>query len=125
MVDINSLNLVNDNIVNENLADTVNFDDIDKFTTNSFQLVEDKTIHIRLIRRNRRQSTTIVDGMEKKYHKKLLSSIKKKCCCGGNIKNDKTYGKVVMVQGDQTKSIRDYIISKKIRKDCDIKLHGC
>lgn len=86
-------------------------------------------IHIRIQQRNGRKTLTTVQGLPKKFdQKKILKVIKKQFACNGTIvSTDDEMGDVIQLQGDQRKSVHDFLVNKTEGLELDpktIKVHG-
>ncbi|KAJ2804321.1 Eukaryotic translation initiation factor eIF-1, partial [Coemansia guatemalensis] len=56
--------------------------------------------------------------------KYMLKYFKKTFGCLGTVVNDKKYGKVIQLSGDQRDKLQDFLIEEKIARAKDIKVHG-
>eukprot|EP00210_Caulerpa_lentillifera_P008409 g8021.t1 len=84
-----------------------------------------KAVHIRVQQRNGRKSLTTVQGLDEKYDKrKILKGFKKEFCCNGTVVVDEQLGQILQLQGDQRKSVSQFLIDKNLAKKQDIKVHG-
>ncbi|KAJ2794760.1 Eukaryotic translation initiation factor eIF-1 [Coemansia guatemalensis] len=82
-------------------------------------------IHIRIQQRNARKSTTTLQGLPNEFDLKyMLKYFKKTFGCLGTVVNDKKYGKVIQLSGDQRDKLQDFLIEEKIARAKDIKVHG-
>uniref|UniRef100_UPI00358E04FD eukaryotic translation initiation factor 1-like n=1 Tax=Myxine glutinosa TaxID=7769 RepID=UPI00358E04FD len=85
----------------------------------------DEYIHIRIQQRNGRKTLTTVQGIAEDYDKKkLVRAFKKKFACNGTVIDHPEYGEVIQLQGDQRKSICQFLLEIGIAKDDQIKVHG-
>tara|TARA_B100000427_G_C15014682_1_gene379848 strand:+ start:120 stop:413 length:294 start_codon:yes stop_codon:yes gene_type:complete len=82
-------------------------------------------VHIRIQQRNSRQKITTVEGLPDKYDlKRILKVCKREFACNGSIVNDRTYGKVIQLQGDQRENMSKFISVIQLVPDSHIKVHG-
>ncbi|PIA14745.1 eIF1-like protein [Coemansia reversa NRRL 1564] len=82
-------------------------------------------IHIRIQQRNARKSTTTLQGLPNEFDLKyMLKYFKKTFGCIGTVVNDKKYGKVIQLSGDQRDKLQEFFISEKIARAKEIKVHG-
>eukprot|EP00210_Caulerpa_lentillifera_P003715 g3548.t1 len=82
-------------------------------------------VHIRVQQRNGRKSLTTVQGLDEKYDKrKILKGFKKEFCCNGTVVVDEQLGQILQLQGDQRKSVSQFLVDKNLAKKQDIKVHG-
>jgi len=96
-------------------------------------------VHVRVQQRNGRKSLTTVQGLDKvigkgdyvvdnkqvkKFLAKVLKAIKKEFCCNGTVVEDPELGKLLQLQGDQRKSVTNYLVQERLVKKNQIKLHG-
>ncbi|KAK8007497.1 glycosyltransferase family 32 protein [Apiospora arundinis] len=77
-------------------------------------------VHIRIQQRNGRKTLTTFD------RKKILSVIRKKFACNGTVVADENMGEVIQLQGDQRKSMQEFLVGKQgLELDPKIiKIHG-
>lgn len=81
-------------------------------------------VHIRVQARNGRKSISSVSGLASDLDlKKICKYFKKNFKCNGAVTNDKTYGKVILLQGDHREDIRHFLIDNEIVVS-DIIIHG-
>uniref|UniRef100_G1L4E0 SUI1 domain-containing protein n=1 Tax=Ailuropoda melanoleuca TaxID=9646 RepID=G1L4E0_AILME len=72
-------------------------------------------IHVRVQQRNGRKTLTTAQGIADDYNKKKLVKVfKKKFAC-----------KVIQLQGDQRKTICQFLVETGLAKDYQLKVHGC
>lgn len=85
-----------------------------------------KHIDIRLVQRNGKKCTTTVEGLpDSDQLKELLSEYKKKYGCSGAIKeDDQSKQKVIVFTGNQTDRFKDFLVSKGLCRDSEVKVHG-
>lgn len=82
-------------------------------------------VHIRIQKRNNRQNITTVEGIPEKYDlKRIVKVCKKEFACNGCIVNDKTYGDIIQLQGDQRENMKKFIIIVGLVPESHIKVHG-
>ncbi|KAK6822592.1 translation initiation factor SUI1 [Apiospora marii] len=84
-------------------------------------------VHIRIQQRNGRKTLTTVQGLPPKFdRKKILSVIRKKFACNGTVVADENMGEVIQLQGDQRKSMQEFLVGKQgLELDPKIiKIHG-
>lgn len=90
--------------------------------------ISSPVIHLRIFKRNARQSVTTIENLEslpEKYNlKTILKSLKKLLNCNGNIVEKESSGKVISLQGDHRQIIKTFLISNQIAKESDIVIHG-
>merc|ERR1712146_451796 len=82
-------------------------------------------VHIRVQQRSGRKSITTIQGLSADLDlKKILKAFKKTLSCNGSIIEHDQYGRVIQVQGDQRKSIKEFLIEEEVvKKDCVV-VHG-
>ena len=82
-------------------------------------------VHIRIQQRNSRQKITTVEGLPDKYDlKRILKVCKREFACNGNIVNDRTYGEVLQLQGDQRDNMSKFLSVVQLVPDSHVKIHG-
>ncbi|MES1923571.1 Eukaryotic translation initiation factor 1b, partial [Bonamia ostreae] len=82
-------------------------------------------IHIRLQRRNGRKSLTTVQGLAEDLDvNKILKYLRKTYSTNGTVVNDKEFGSIIQLQGDQRKNVANFFIRYSICKANEIKVHG-
>lgn len=83
-------------------------------------------IHLRVQQRTARKRTTTVQGLDTEMIdiKSFLKDVKKRFSCGGSIENNKEYGLVIKLTGDQREIVKNYIIRQQIADYDDIIIHG-
>ena len=82
-------------------------------------------VHIRIQQRNGRKSVTLVQGLPPKLNmKKVIQYFKRNFCCNGTIIETENGDKVLQVTGDQRKNVADFLITEKICRKEQVKLHG-
>jgi len=88
-------------------------------------IIESPMVHIRIQQRNGRKSITTIQGLEKDLDlKKILKSLKRNFRCNGAVNNNKQYGEVIQLQGDQRDSSKDFLVDHEIVKENRIQIHG-
>ena len=82
-------------------------------------------VHIRIQQRNGRKSITTIQGLEKDLDlKKILKSLKRNFRCNGAVNNNKQYGEVIQLQGDQRDSCKDFLVDHQIIQENRVQIHG-
>ncbi|KAJ1726788.1 Eukaryotic translation initiation factor eIF-1, partial [Coemansia biformis] len=82
-------------------------------------------VHIRIQQRTARKSTTTLQGLPEQFDLKyMLKYFKKTFGCLGAVINDKTYGQVIQLGGDQRIKLRDFLVSEGIAEKRHIVVHG-
>ena len=82
-------------------------------------------VHIRIQQRNSRQKITTVEGLPDKYDlKRILKVCKREFACNGSIVNDRTYGEVLQLQGDQRDNMSKFLSVVQLVPDSHVKIHG-
>tara|TARA_Y100001970_G_scaffold293825_1_gene443551 strand:- start:4452 stop:4745 length:294 start_codon:yes stop_codon:yes gene_type:complete len=82
-------------------------------------------VHIRIQQRNSRQKITTVEGLPDKYDlKRILKVCKREFACNGNIVNDRRYGEVLQLQGDQRDNMSKFLSVVQLVPDSHVKIHG-
>jgi len=86
-------------------------------------------IHIRIQQRNGRKTLTTIQGVPERFdQKEILRHIKKKFACNGTLVSVEGKGeKVIQLQGDQRKVMREFLSDKKRGLSLDkqtVKVHG-
>uniref|UniRef100_A0A5F9DSZ7 SUI1 domain-containing protein n=1 Tax=Oryctolagus cuniculus TaxID=9986 RepID=A0A5F9DSZ7_RABIT len=84
-------------------------------------------IHLRIQQRNGRRTLTTVQGITDDYDlkkKKTVKAFKKKSACNGTAIERPEYGEVIQLQGNQRKSIRQFLAETGLAKDDQLKVHG-
>merc|ERR1712216_14034 len=100
-------------------------DSLHELTTTEDNANNDGYIHIRVQQRNGRKCITSVQGLDEGFDKKkILKDLKKGLCCNGCVAKDDKAGCVLQLQGDQRKSVWQFLAEKGIAKKELIKLHG-
>lgn len=85
----------------------------------------DGYIHIRIQQRNGRKTLTTVQGLSADYDfKKIVKVCKKDFACNGTVVEHPEYGEVIQLQGDQRKSIEDFLVKVGLAKPGQLKVHG-
>jgi translation initiation factor 1 len=83
------------------------------------------TVHIRMHQRNGRKCITTLEGLPQDHDfKKILRHTKKLFSCNGSISSDDDGLKVLQLQGDKRKDLRDFLIAQDIVHKEGIKTHG-
>jgi len=82
-------------------------------------------VHVRIQQRNGRKCLTTIQGLRKDYnYNKILKDFKKEFCCNGTVVQDLELGQVIQLQGDQRKSVSQFLINAGLVKKDKIKIHG-
>ncbi|XP_022104194.1 eukaryotic translation initiation factor 1-like [Acanthaster planci] len=82
-------------------------------------------VHVRCQQRNGRKMITTVEGIPHIYSQtRLVKKMKKFFNCNGNVNNEKDFGEVIQLQGDQRKNVKDFLVKIGLAKDSQVKLHG-
>tara|TARA_Y200000002_G_C22261336_1_gene488048 strand:+ start:231 stop:569 length:339 start_codon:yes stop_codon:yes gene_type:complete len=111
-MDITNFN--KDNLGNNNFD---NFDNNDFITHNK--------VHLRMQQRNGKKCITIIQGLESDLDlKKILKYFKKTFQCNGSITDDKEYGEIIQLSGNQKENVRKFLIDEEIISDDQIVIHG-
>merc|ERR1712065_78290 len=86
---------------------------------------DNQLVHIFLKKRTNRKSWTTVQGLPSNVPmKKLLKSFRKNFHCNGCVVDDEKFGQVIQLQGDHRADIQKFLVSKKIVKAENIRIHG-
>ncbi|KAK8123449.1 translation initiation factor SUI1 [Apiospora kogelbergensis] len=84
-------------------------------------------VHIRIQREQPASPFTTSTRPSPKFdRKKILSVIRKKFACNGTVVADENMGEVIQLQGDQRKSMQEFLVGKQgLELDPKIiKIHG-
>ncbi len=92
-------------------------------------------IHIKIKKRTGRTYLTYVENLDKlerpegmdldEFLKKLTKIFKKKFMCGAFVEEDeKTSGKIIVMNGDHREKLKELLLSENIAKENQIKVHG-
>jgi translation initiation factor 1 len=82
-------------------------------------------VHIRIQQRNGKKCLTLVQGLPPKLSlKKVIKFFKKQFCCNGNIVDDTRAGQVLQLQGDQRKSVAEFLVDQQICRKEQVRIHG-
>ncbi|KAF7729862.1 putative RNA-binding protein eif1AD [Apophysomyces ossiformis] len=82
-------------------------------------------LHLRIQQRNGRKTLTTLQGLSSDVDtKKLLKAVKKVFACNGTVVEDPEHGEVLQLQGDQRLKLAEFLVTEKIAKKQDIKVHG-
>ena len=82
-------------------------------------------VHIRMHQRNGRKCITTLEGLPQDHDfRKILRHTKKLFSCNGSISSDDDGLKVLQLQGDKRKDLRDFLITQDIVHKEGIKTHG-
>uniref|UniRef100_A0A8C6HWU0 SUI1 domain-containing protein n=1 Tax=Mus spicilegus TaxID=10103 RepID=A0A8C6HWU0_MUSSI len=74
-------------------------------------------IHIRIQQRDGRQTLIAVQGVADSYDKKkLVKAFRKKPACNGRVIDHPKYREVTQLQGDQRKSVCQFLLEASITK---------
>lgn len=85
----------------------------------------DSCVHIRMRKRNARQSVCTVEGLPQNISfKRVLKHLKKTLCCNGCIVKDAARGKIIQLQGDHRKVLADFLIEEELVTRAHLKVHG-
>lgn len=87
----------------------------------------DKKCFIILQQRNARQSLTIIYNLDEDLDAvKIMKAMQKKFACSGAVKNDKRYGQVIQLQGDQRYAAEEWLYYHEVydRKERRIIIQG-
>jgi len=75
--------------------------------------------------RNGRKSLCTIQGLPEEVDLiKLLKAFKKEFCCNGTIVDDLELGKIIQLQGDHRKKIKQFLIEEQIAQPTQVVLHG-
>lgn len=99
-------------------------EDLNPFGSES---TENNKIHIRIQQRKGKKSITTVQGLmgfTEIDFKNIIREMKKKFSCNGKFINNKEYGMIIQLQGDQRVDIREYLMTKYEYKANEIVIHG-
>lgn len=92
-------------------------------------------IHIKIKKRTGKTYLTSVENLDKlerpeginldDFLKKLTKIFKKKFMCGAFIEEDgKTFGKIIVMNGDHRDKLKELLINENIANENQIKVHG-
>jgi translation initiation factor 1 len=82
-------------------------------------------VHIRVQQRNGKKSITTVQGLADDLDlAKILKALKKTLNTNGTILMDDEFGEILNLQGDQRKSVSDFLCTYHICQQSEIKIHG-
>ena len=107
--------------------DLNNLNNNDLFGSNNFidNTLNNSKIHLRSQQRNGKKSITIVQGLDEELdEKKILKYFKKTFQCNGCISEDKEYGKIIQLSGDQKDNVKQFLIQQQIYTEDCIVVHG-
>jgi translation initiation factor 1 len=86
---------------------------------------DDDKVTIFVKKRNNRQSDTSISGLAKDLDlKKMLSYMKKHFNCTGTITDDKEFGEVISLTGDQKENVYNFLVKEEIYKKENIIIKG-
>lgn len=89
----------------------------------NFRLLD--VVHIRIQQRTGKKVITIIQGLDAKIPRKdLIKKFKTMYACGGHIANDKEFGEVIQLTGDQRFKVRDYMVNNNIVDSDKVEIHG-
>lgn len=91
-----------------------------------FENKDDKSIpvHIRVQARNGRKSISSISGLSQDLDlKKICKYLKKNLKCNGTVTIDKTYGSVIVLQGDHRENIKQFLYDNELCNG-EIIVHG-
>jgi translation initiation factor 1 len=95
------------------------------FEENNDNIFGNTKVTIDVEKRGGKKCITNVIGMADDLDlKKILSYFKKTYNCSGSIINDKIYGEVISLTGDQKENIYNFLINEEIYKKEDIIVKG-
>jgi translation initiation factor SUI1 len=78
-------------------------------------------VTISVQKRNGRQCITNIIGLENDLDlKKITKYLKKKHNCNGAILNDKQFGEIITLSGDQKEQVYNFLIEEEINKKDEI-----
>lgn len=84
-----------------------------------------ENIHIITRKLNSRNFLTFITGIDEKYdYNLILLDLKKEFACNGAVINNKTYGKIIQLNGNHKDKVAQYLINSKIATKEMIKLQG-
>ena len=82
-------------------------------------------IHIRIQQRTGKKSICLIQGLSPELDlKKILKTWKKTMKCNGTILDDEILGKIIQLQGDQRKPVKDFLLEQQICSPEDLIIHG-
>jgi translation initiation factor SUI1 len=87
----------------------------------------DKKCFIILQQRNARQSLTIIYNLDDDLDAvKIMKAMQRKFACSGAVKNDKKYGQIIQLQGDQRYAAAEWLYYHEVydRKEARIVIQG-
>jgi len=94
---------------------------------------DNNDIHIRIQKRNGKKSWTFIENVDclkkddDKFLNKLKKSLSKKFNCSVTLKTSNKLGKeikVMQLQGDHRREIKQFLIESKFCKEKNIHMHG-
>lgn len=72
-------------------------------------------INIRIQQRNGKKSITTIQGLDADLDvKRICRAMRKEFNCNGNIEEDKDYGTIIQLQGDQRTLVKEWLIRQEI-----------
>lgn len=72
-------------------------------------------INIRIQQRNGKKSITTIQGLDTDLdEKRICKAMRKEFNCNGSIDEDKEYGVIIQLQGDQRALVKEWLIAQEI-----------
>jgi len=72
-------------------------------------------INIRIQQRNGKKSITTIQGLDADLdEKRICKAMRKEFNCNGSIDEDKEYGVIIQLQGDQRALVKEWLIAQGI-----------
>jgi translation initiation factor 1 len=82
-------------------------------------------IHVRIQQRTGKKSICLIQGLSTELDlKKILKTWKKTMKCNGTILDDESGDKIIQLQGDQRKAVKDFLLEQQICVPEDLIIHG-
>jgi len=86
-------------------------------------------INIRIQQRNGKKSITTIQGLDADLdEKRICKAMRKEFNCNGSVDEDKEYGTIIQLQGDQRALVKEWLIAQEIltKEEADERLvvHG-
>jgi len=99
----------------------------DAFNSN-FNNERTNKIHIRIQQKRKDKYLTIIQDLDDDLDfKRICNDMRRKFSCNGNVVNDKEFGEIIQLQGDQRTNVKEWLIQNEILTTKDLHrvvIHG-
>jgi len=87
--------------------------------------LSDEFVHIRVQQRKGRKCVTSVEGLDKRLNfNRVNKEFQKRWGCNGTVLDVKEMGKVILLQGNWSENIKQFLLEERLASEANLKIHA-